>query len=181
MLYFTVISPTEHLPMKRLYIIRHAKSSWDDLLLKDIDRPLNERGFRDLPVMGKRLKDSHVKVDAIYSSPALRALTTAKSFADSLNYPIADIIIKNNLYDVSVDELVLIVKSFPDTQNTVFLVGHNPELTSFVNRFSPEFIPNIPTCGIVSLDFETDSWSKIPQTKAVLHNFDYPKKNLLLI
>lgn len=167
--------------MKRLYIIRHAKSSWDDLLLKDIDRPLNERGIRDLPLMGTRLKERDVQIDAIYSSPAVRAITTARSLAEHLSYPIQNIIVKPNLYDVSTEELVLIIKSFSDEHNKVFLVGHNPELTSLANKFSPEYIPNIPTCGIVCLDFNIESWSNIQQAKATLHDFDYPKKNLLFI
>ena len=79
--------------MKTLFLIRHAKSSWDDTALPDKDRPLGDRGRRDAPKMGKRLAKRDVKPDLILSSPARRALTTAEIVAKKLDYKLKDIVV----------------------------------------------------------------------------------------
>src|ERR1700730_12331609 len=115
--------------MKTLFLIRHAKSSWDDPALSDKDRPLGDRGRRDAPRMGKRLAKRNVKPDLILSSPARRALTTAEIFAKKLNNKHKDIVVDQQLYAISVYDPLNIIHKHDNNLNRLKLFGHNPELT----------------------------------------------------
>lgn len=161
--------------MKMLYAIRHAKSSWDDLSLDDLDRPLNERGERDAPRMGKRLKERHVVPDLMITSPAKRALSTCKKIAKILDYPKEAIKVEPKLYHASEDQFLQIVHSINNKQDTVLLFGHNPGLTDFVNKLTEGSIQNIPTCGVAACSFKTESWNEVGWKKATLEFFDFPK------
>jgi len=161
--------------MKKLYIIRHAKSSWDDESLNDFDRPLNKRGKANAPMMGGRLKKNGVMPDIIISSPAKRAKSTAEIIAKEIGYE-KKVHFDENIYESSVDELSKILKSIDDKNNIVFLVGHNPELNMLVDNYV-KFYENIPTCGVVEIGFECDKWADIGPKNAKLLSFDYPKKS----
>src|SRR5438094_9352940 len=136
--------------MKTLFLIRHAKSSWDDTALPDKDRPLNDRGKRDAPKMGKRLAKRDVKPDLILSSPAKRALTTAEIIAKKLDYKLKDIVVDDRLYAGAVNDLLNVVHKLGDKLERVMLFGHNPELTEFAHRFSSE-ITHMPTCAVAEV------------------------------
>jgi phosphohistidine phosphatase len=124
--------------MKTLFLIRHAKSSWDDTALPDKDRPLSDRGKRDAPKMGKRLAKRDVMPNLILSSPARRALTTAEIIAKKLGYKRKDIVVDDRLYSSAVDDLLNVVQKLSDKLERVMLFGHNPELTEFAPRLSSE-------------------------------------------
>ena len=158
--------------MKKLYLIRHAKSSWKDLTLSDFDRPLNKRGKRNAPFMAKRLKQKNTIPDIIISSPAKRAKKTAQAIAEELNHQ--NIIYDKKIYDSHFDTIDSIVKSLDDKLDIVFLVGHNPSLNTFVEDYL-DFWDNIPTCGIIAVEFTTNSWKKIAYDNANLLSFEYPK------
>lgn len=166
--------------MKKLYIIRHAKSSWDNLLIKDFDRPLNERGEKDAPRMAKRLKERSVFPDIILSSPANRALTTCKAFCRVLQLQEKQIQTDHKLYHASEDDILEVVRGIKDRKNDkeeiVFLFGHNPGLTEFVNSLLNEEIDNIPTCGIVVCSLSVKTWKEVSRGSGELEFFDYPKK-----
>ena len=162
--------------MKMLYVIRHAKSSWDSPLLNDFDRPLNERGERDAPRMGKRLKEKRLVADLFLSSPAKRAFTTAEKIADVLNYPLDKIKTDQDLFHAEDEEILEIVKKVNDKHDVVLIFGHNPGLTDFVNRLTDSIIDNIPTCGIVACKLTIDSWKQTDWGKGVVELFDFPKK-----
>ena len=162
--------------MKMLYVIRHAKSSWDSPLLNDFDRPLNERGERDAPRMGKRLKEKRLVADLFLSSPAKRALTTAEKIADVLQYPAEKIKTDGNLYHAEDEEILHIVKHINDKHGVVLIFAHNPGLTDFVNRLTDAIIENIPTCGIVGCKLNIDSWKQADWGKGNVEFFDFPKK-----
>ena len=162
--------------MKKLYIIRHAKSSWSDLTLSDFDRPLNERGERDAPRMGKRLKEKQITPDLLLSSPAKRAIATAEYIAHAMNYPIQNIKTDRKLYHADEDGMLNIVKSINNKHDEVLIFGHNPGLTEFVNRLTNSKIENIPTCGIAACTFHADSWNLITWNSGELKFFDYPKR-----
>ncbi len=164
--------------MKMLYLIRHAKSSWDSPLLNDFDRPLNERGERDAPRMGKRLKEKKPVVDLFLSSPAKRALTTAEKIAEILNYPAEKIKTDRELYHAEDEEILRIVKALSDKHDVVFLFGHNPGLTDFVNRLTGAVIDNVPTCGIVACKLTIESWKQTDWGKGKVEFFDFPKKKV---
>ena len=135
--------------MKNVYFVRHAKSSWKDASLRDIERPLNSRGKRDAPFMAKLLKGKGVQADLIISSPANRALTTAKHFAKEMNLPDEKIDINNIVYGAYPEDVIKLVKNVADNVNTLMVFGHNPTFTSLVNRYTEDYIANVPTCGVV--------------------------------
>ncbi len=162
--------------MKRLLLCRHAKSSWKDMTLRDIDRPLNKRGKRDAPVMGDRLAGQGLTPCLIVSSPANRALKTARRLAKQLGYPKKNIVIEDDMYGASSESLLALVRGFDSSCETVIMVGHNPETTSFANLLGDLDIYNVPTCGIVALDFDVRSWKDVSRKKGSLVFFDYPRK-----
>ena len=162
--------------MKTLFLIRHAKSSWDDTALPDKDRPLGDRGRRDAPKMGKRLAKRDVKPDLILSSPARRALTTAEIVAKKLDYKLKDIVVDDRLYAGAVHDLLNVIHKIGDKLERVMLFGHNPELTELAHRLSSE-ITHMPTCAVAEFTFNAMSWSNIGKAKLAKVALDYPKKS----
>ena len=162
--------------MKQLTLIRHAKSSWKNAYLLDIDRPLKKRGKRDAPVMGKRLAKRESVPDLLVSSPAKRALATAEIIAEEIEYPLEDIVVDDKLYGAGVSRLLKIIRGFDDGFEHAACVGHNPGLTDFVNHVSSRFIDNVPTCGIVVMTFDIDAWASVGHVEPSQVDFDYPKK-----
>lgn len=162
--------------MKRLYLIRHAKSSWADPTLGDFERPLNKRGKRDAPFMGEKLAERVVRPDFIISSSAKRAEKTARIIAKAIAYPSKKILFTEAIYLADEDELYQVVRSFDDKINTLFLVGHNFGITDFAVSLSGEQIENIPTCGIAAIEFDLDSWQQVGPNRGRLLFFDWPKK-----
>lgn len=166
----------QNLSMKTLYLLRHAKSSWDDPDLKDFERPLAERGIRDLPIMAQRFKARNGRVGCVICSPAVRAKTTAKMFAKELGFPSEEIGSNPELYFAGSNMFLKAASLVDDQCETAMLVGHNPAITEFVNEMAGSDIDNIPTCGLVELSLPIDSWSVIQFSSAELVEFDYPKK-----
>jgi phosphohistidine phosphatase len=163
--------------MKTLFLIRHAKSSQAEPGMKDFDRPLNDRGKKDAPLMGKILHQKKIKPDLLISSPAKRALSTAQKIAKEIDYPKAKIKKEAKIYEASVKTLLHIVNEIEDKNKNVFLFGHNPGFTDFLNYLTGDVIENIPTCGIAEIKFDADSWSEISRDTGKLVYFDSPKKN----
>jgi len=163
--------------VKKLYIIRHAKSSWSDLSLNDFDRPLNKRGKRDAPVMGDRFVKRAIKPDSILSSPAKRAKETAKMIAKSISYK-NKILFDENIYEASLKRFESILRNLDDKDKISFLVAHNSTLNMFVYEYVG-LDENVPTCGVVGIEFDCDKWSEISPKNAKLILFDYPKKDFI--
>lgn len=161
--------------MKKLYIIRHAKSSWKDETLNDFERPLSKRGKSNAPMMGARLKKKGVMPDIIISSPAKRAKSTAEMIAKEVGYE-KKVLFDENIYESSVATLRKILTCINDENSTAFLVGHNPELNMLVDYYV-KFYENIPTCGVVEIEFWCDKWAEIEPKNAKLISFDYPKNS----
>ena len=162
--------------MKTLILVRHAKSSWDDSALPDKDRPLGDRGKRDAPKMGKRLAKRDVKPDLILSSPATRALTTAETIAEKLDYKRKKIVVDDRLYPGGADALLEVIHKLDDELNCVMLFGHNPGFAELAHRLSSE-ITEMPTCAVAEFTFDATSWSNIGQTKLARVSLDHPKKS----
>ena len=160
--------------MKKLYIIRHAKSSWKDTTLDDFERPLNKRGQKDVPLMAKRLKEKNVIPDLIISSPALRAKTTAKLIAKELNFK-KQITYDADIYEADTNEIFDTIRKIDESCNIVFLIGHNPSLNAFVHALV-DFKENIPTCGIIALQINCEHFKDLSSTCTKLLSFDSPKK-----
>ncbi|MBX0333920.1 histidine phosphatase family protein [Pontibacter sp. HSC-14F20] len=163
--------------MKTLYIMRHAKSSWNFEELSDHDRPLNKRGRTDAPLMGQELVANNVKLQLILSSPAVRALTTATLVARELDYDADDIAIDDRMYGASAEELLEITREAPSEVDFMLMVGHNEALSEFANMLSPEHVSSIPTAGIVALRFDCDNWADISPSNAKLLFYDVPKNH----
>jgi len=164
------------LRVKQLILVRHAKSDWGESALGDHERPLNQRGQRNAPEMGERLAERKVCPDRIYTSSAVRARTTAKIIAEALDYPIGDIEEVDGLYHAGVNTWLDFISSLEDSLSCVMCFGHNPVLTELAHfEFDCE-LGNIPTCGVLTLDFATDHWTEVPKTKPEQVGFDYPKK-----
>jgi phosphohistidine phosphatase len=160
---------------KHLLICRHAKSSWSDATLSDFDRPLNKRGERDAPEMGRRLAERGIRPDLIMTSPAARALQTAHHYANQLACT-PDRLLTNPLqYAATARQLITLLQETAPEVRTLLLVGHNPESTELANRLGGLNIDNIPTSGIVGLSFALSSWQELAPGTGKLLFFDYPK------
>ncbi len=162
--------------MKTIFFIRHAKSSWEDMSLRDRDRPLNPRGLRDAPFMAKLLKAKTPQIDKLISSPANRAFTTASYFAEAYGLDQEQIQVENAIYEASTLDVMNIINALDDSLNTVLVFGHNPTFTSLANMFSQQYIPNVPTCGIVEIRSGASAWKDLDQDNSALINFHYPKQ-----
>jgi phosphohistidine phosphatase len=160
--------------VKVLILVRHAKSSWKHAGLPDDLRPLNKRGKRDAPMMGERLARRGVEPELMISSPAVRAMATAKAFARELGYPVDDIRRDERLYEADAFDLLEVIEEFDDALCRVVLFGHNPGLTELVNDLSCD-VANLPTCGIVELHFDTGRWATIGESEPACVDLDYPK------
>jgi phosphohistidine phosphatase len=162
--------------MKDLLLCRHAKSSWKNGLLADIDRPLNRRGKRDAPRMGRRLALRDMVPERIVCSPAKRARKTARRLCRGMEAKRSIITIDERIYDADVADLMAVIADFDDELNRVMLVGHNFELTELANCLLGADIYNVPTCGIVGCRLVADRWQEVGRAGAAMLFFDYPKK-----
>ncbi|MES2747326.1 MAG: histidine phosphatase family protein [Bacteroidota bacterium] len=150
--------------MNTLILIRHAKSSWD-FPLRDFDRPLTSSGITKAITLAKKTATYIPKDPIIWSSSAKRASTTATLFVENWNRNPAEIQFLDTLYTFDENKLSAVVKSCPNDYKNLILFGHNNAITDFVNKFGDIYIDNVPTAGLVSIIFETDSWKDITKGK----------------
>lgn len=163
--------------MKTLYLVRHAKSSWDNSLQSDFERPLNDRGIASAPLMAGRMKEKMVRPSMVVSSPANRAITTAGIVAGILGYPESEIVQKMEIYTGGRDALLQIVRSLPDRCDSAMLFGHNPVMTDFSNFLTGERLDNMVTCGVIRIDLSCGSWAEAGERSGMKIWYDYPKKH----
>ena len=161
--------------MKIITLVRHAKSRWDGKGLTDRERPLNQRGERDAPTMGKRIVEHGIRPSLIVASPAVRAWTTARIIAQKIGYPIEFLQREDSIYLASLNALLDVVVAQDNGFNNLMVVGHNPGLTEFANFLSPEITNNLPTAGVVSVQIDQENWQLHAQPTTELLVFDYPK------
>ncbi len=160
---------------KTLFLVRHAKSGWKDSGMPDFDRPLNERGLRNAPMMGKVLHARGIRPELWVSSPAKRAYSTATLIAEAMDIPVADIEKVSRLYEASVQDWLDTLCALDNRQHSAILFGHNPGITDFSNYLSNGAISHFPTCGIAEITFDTDNWQEISKDSGTLRSFDFPK------
>lgn len=158
--------------MKNLIFVRHGKSSWE-YSVNDKDRPLLQRGINDGHLVVDAFKQKDINIDAIFSSPANRAMHTCLIFLRQLNFPYNQFKITNELYDFSGDYVLQFVKNLDDSLETVMIFGHNHAFTHLSNTMGSSYIDNVPTSGLVHLTFKTDSWKHIE--KGTTTNTIFPK------
>jgi phosphohistidine phosphatase len=162
--------------MKTLYLVRHAKSSWKFPNLDDFERPLNNRGRKNAPFMGKVLKKLKVAPNLVIASPANRASMTARMIAAAINYPLENIRYSEAIYEFSEKALIHVVKKIDDDVNKAMVVGHNPAINGLANYISDQAIGNIPTCGAICVELDISSWANVNAHCGKLKFFEFPKK-----
>jgi len=160
--------------MKTIYLIRHAKSDWG-AYVDDFDRPLNDRGKRDAPVMARRLKLRNVDIDAFVSSPAKRALKTAKIFAAEFSLQHEQIVQIPELYMAPAATFYSVLESLDNSLSSVLIFSHNNGITEFANSLGIARIDNMPTCSVFAFTVEAESWVQIRTALKQFVFFDYPK------
>lgn len=166
--------------MKTIYLIRHAKSSWDLPHLADYERPLNERGKRDAPLMGHRFRARGILPDCLVSSPAARAAETSKIIAGEIGFPESGITWSRQVYEAGTVSLLKAVEALPDEAESAFLVGHNPGMTYLAEYLTGERILSLPTCAVACIEMDIDSWRLAGRKMGSLAFLDYPKNNFIL-
>ncbi len=163
--------------MKKIHLIRHAKSSWEDTSLDDIDRPLNQRGIKASRFMAKHMAKAGCCFDHVFCSPAVRAQATIELISRSL--PERDIQWRTDdrLYTFYGEGLLRWFKSFEEPVSELTIIGHNPALTDLSNILGDRLIENIPTCGYVQLSLDAAcGWHEVSRDSATVTAFLRPKK-----
>jgi phosphohistidine phosphatase len=163
--------------MRELCLVRHAKSSWKYPKLDDFERPLNKRGRKNAPFMGKILHQLKFSPDLIITSPASRAAMTARTFAFEIKYPLDRIQYLASVYESNERNLIQLLREVDDNIEKIMLVGHNPALTYLANNIGDYPISNIPTCGVYWVTLGINVWSGIKENSGKLKYFEFPKKH----
>jgi len=161
--------------MKTIYLIKHAKSKWSEPDISDVERDISKKGKKDVNAIGSYLSLRGVLPDAILSSCALRAARTSDLLAKKIEYR-GTISYLEELYLTSPEQIKEIVMAQDDELETIFVVGHNPQLTELVNSLSDERISKLPSLGVVAIDFDVEEWSELEDTKGQIDFFIYPKQ-----
>ncbi|NNE03914.1 MAG: histidine phosphatase family protein [Eudoraea sp.] len=146
--------------MKQLILVRHGKSSWE-YEVGDKDRPLKQRGIKDAKLVAESFKQHNISIEAIYSSPANRALHTCTIFLRELKLPEDNFNLATELYDFSGEQVMQFILGLPNHLNTVMIFGHNYAFTELANSLGDTAIENVPTTGLVHLKFTSNTWQSI--------------------
>lgn len=162
--------------MRSLTLVRHAKSSWATATLDDFDRPLNERGRRDAPLMAQRYAHAAERPLQLVSSPALRAATTAAIFAEALEIAPDAIRYDATIYEASVDALLQVVRGLDDAVANAVLFGHNPGLSDFCHSLARCEFTELPTCAVARIDFDVERWQDVAPGRGRLLAYSFPKE-----
>ena len=161
--------------MKKIYVVRHAKSSWADLTIVDKERPLNSRGKRDAPVMAAWCKQHNYIPDFIITSTAKRAKATSKIFAKVLGVPADSYISDDQLYHAPAEQYMQSCYGLEESENSVMLFGHNPGITYLANEVSQKYTENVATCGILIIESSAPNWQELAMDNCNLISYKAPK------
>jgi len=161
---------------RKLFIIRHGKSSWDHQGLDDIDRPLAERGIQNAEDMAKRLANEGLIPELLVTSPASRALNTALIMARFWMVKPTALQIHESLYDAYISNIEKVVSGIPSEVQSLAIFGHNPSWTAYANQFLSSPLDNLPTAGVVVVTLESDNWNGLGRAQVKDVHVDYPKK-----
>lgn len=163
---------------RSLHIVRHAKSSWDYENISDIDRPLKLRGIRDAYEMARRLKIGRSIPELLICSPANRAMHTATIFIRVLEISYSKLVVDHRLFEMDHAAIREVVTSQDDKITRLMIFGHNPYFSEFAAEFTDNRYIDLPTCGMINLDFNVDSWKNISAQNVVSEEVDFPKKDV---
>jgi phosphohistidine phosphatase len=161
--------------VKTLLLIRHAKSSWDNIAISDFDRPLNDRGKKDAPMMARRLSARKIRIDSFVSSPAKRAKRTTISFAKEFGVAESGIVYKTELYAATKEVFYEVIEKIDNTVDNVAIFSHNPGITDFVNSLTTTYVDEMPTCSVFAITTDAKKWGQFSTSNKEFWFFDYPK------
>lgn len=167
--------------MRTLYLIRHAKSGWDNPSLSDHDRPLNDRGRKDAPMMAERLRQGAHPIDVILTSTARRAESTAMAFARAFGIPENDLVRTRMLYHPEPDDFLRVIRGIDDRYRHAAVFSHNPGITDFAGGLGVAAIDHMPTCSVFALATEAASWREFREASRRFLFFDYPRNPLRIV
>jgi len=162
--------------MKKLYLARHAKSSWKHPDMDDFDRSLNRRGMRDAPAMGKWLAQRSIRPDALVSSPARRAMQTADALADGMGIPANGIREDQRIYAASTATLIAVIHGWDDAWEGVMMVGHNPGIADVAAALTGEPVGHVPTCAVMDIALDVRCWADVLPESGILIAKSMPKE-----
>lgn len=162
--------------IKTVTIMRHAKSSWEDSSAGDHERGLLDKGILRTKKVGEFMIDNKIIPQLLISSTAKRAVETAKIIANSISYEEDKIVLSNKLYLSYTDDVFDELFEIDNSIDSVMVFGHNPCLTDLVNMFLKKQIDNLPTSGMAVIEFRTDKWEEIPNSKFLLKHLIFPSK-----
>ena len=160
--------------MKKLILIRHAKSSWKDMSLADFNRPLNGRGKSDGPLMASYLSNRFDNFDFLHSSSSVRTFETSKYFIEQIQF--GEIQYDDSLYHCSATSILNMIRSYSDNYQSVMIIAHNPGLTNLINNITNVSLDNLPTTGLAEIEFNINSWSNISYENSNLVDLKFPKQ-----
>jgi len=144
--------------MKKMYLVRHGKSSWKYTGVRDLDRPLKERGVHDSEAVSGELAKNNPKIDKVFTSPSARTVSTALIFSRRLAIPFQKIEIREELYDAFLSDFADFVTGISDEYSSVLLTIHNPLITIIAQKIAGMQIGNVPTAGLIEMELNIDSW-----------------------
>lgn len=162
--------------MRSLTLVRHAKSSWDNVALADFDRPLNERGRRDAPLMAQRFAHAAERPLQILASPAARTASTALAFVKALNTAADAIRYEPTIYEAEAETLLAIVRGLDDAIPNALLFGHNPGLSDLCHLLARCDFREMPTCAVARIDFDVERWQDLAPGRGRLMAYSFPKE-----
>ncbi|MCX6247919.1 MAG: histidine phosphatase family protein [Bacteroidetes bacterium] len=161
--------------MKKLYLVRHAKSSWEEPGESDLERPLMEKGIKRTQKINRFLNERGVKIDLMISSPAERAFQTALMIARGIGYPEEKIVVDRKIYDGYYDRILDLIYASPNEVDSLMIIGHNPTISHLANLFLHPGVDLLPTTGTVCISFATDKWESVPSVDPVSEFVVFPK------
>jgi phosphohistidine phosphatase len=161
--------------MKRILLLRHAKSSWENSALTDFDRPLNERGKTDATKMATVI-GAIFTPEFIWCSPAKRTIETAYLYCVKLGLNKNIIRFDDGMYEASVDNLINVIRGTSPSISNLMIIAHNPSITELVSKITEASIDNIPTCGAVLIDTQISDWHQLNKKTGFVDWFGYPKQ-----
>ena len=162
--------------MKRLYLLRHAKSSWDIASLADFDRPLNDRGLKAAPFMGELMASRGMQPALIVSSPARRAMQTAEVVRASSGFDVP-LSFDERIYEASLSTLLKVIVQIPADAGSALIVGHNPGMEGIVRYLTGELQP-MPTAALASIKLAVDGWAAVGENSGTLEFVIRPKEEM---
>jgi len=160
---------------KNIILIRHAKSDWDNPLLSDHQRILNNRGKRDLPIMASVLIQSYPKIDYALSSDSARTQETINSLK-KYGYELPEIHFTKNLYLANIEQFESEISALHNSINSIVVCAHNPGISEFTMKLCKLDFLDMPTLATAWIETEIDSWQEIYTARGILKKYDYPKK-----